>query len=170
MPTLGVALAVPEPLAGQLQAYRTSIGDLTATTIPTHVTLVPPLEVAEGDLVKIEQHLVDVARQVSPFRVRLRGTGTFRPVSPVVFVALAEGIAGCEALADAVRRGPLAVDLAFPYHPHVTIAHHVPDDVLDRAFEDLAGFDFAFDCRDFHLYAHHPSDGWQPTRTFPLIP
>ena len=45
-----------------------------------------------------------------------------------MFVTLVEGISECELLADAVRRGPLAVDLDFPYHPHVTIAHHLDDD------------------------------------------
>ena len=70
--------------------------------------------------------------------MRLRGTGTFRPVSPVVFVTVAEGISQCEALADAVRRGPLETDLLFPYHPHVTVAHHLDDDVMDQAFDELA--------------------------------
>ena len=40
----------------------------------------------------------------------LRGTATFLPVSPVVFVALAQGISACERLSDAIRTGPLAVD------------------------------------------------------------
>ena len=55
--------------------------------------------------------------------MHLRGTGTFRPVSPVVFVSLVEGISQCEQLADAVRRGPLAIDLALPVPP---ARHHRP--------------------------------------------
>ena len=39
------------------------------------------------------------------------GTGTFRPVSPVVFVVLAEGAAECTALQEAVRTGPAAREL-----------------------------------------------------------
>ncbi len=42
MPTIGVAVAIPEPWASELQDYRTALGDTTATMIPTHVTLVPP--------------------------------------------------------------------------------------------------------------------------------
>ena len=107
--------------------------------IPTHITLVPPTEVGEADLPKVEAHLAERGRPgPRGSAIHLRGTGTFRPVSPVVFVTVAEGISQCEQLAAAVRRGPLAVDLQFPYHPHVTIAHHLPDDVLDRAFEELA--------------------------------
>ena len=167
MPTIGVAVAIPEPWASELQDYRASLGDETATSIPTHITLMPPLEVG-ADLEPIEEHLERAAGTVDPFRVHLRGTATFRPVSPVVFVGLAEGISRCEELAAAVRRGPLAVDLNYPYHPHVTVAHHLDDATLDRAFADLADFECRFDVIDFHLYVHDEKEGWRATRTFPL--
>jgi len=170
MPTIGVALAIPEPWATQLQDYRTSVGDTTAAMIPTHITLVPPTEVDEADLLGIESHLESVASRAHGFSIHLRGTGTFRPVSPVVFVTVAEGISQCEQLAAAVRQGPLQVDLRFPYHPHVTIAHHLPDDVLDRAFGELAEFDSVFDVGEFHLYVHDEETGWKPTREFALRP
>lgn len=165
--TIGVAIAIPEPWATQLQDYRLAIGDPTAPGVPTHITLVPPTEVA-GDLAEVEEHLAAAAAGQESFRVHLRGTGTFRPVSPVVFIGLAEGISQCEQLADAVRRGPLAVELHFPYHPHVTVAHHLGDAELDRAFDELAGFDCAFDVTEFHLYVHQGEAGWKPTRAFPL--
>ena len=168
MPTIGVALAIPEPWARHLQDYRTSIGDTTATQIPTHVTLVPPTAVDDAELAAVETHLADAAAKVEAFQIRLRGTGTFRPVSPVVFVTLAEGISQCEKLADACRRGPLEIQLTFPYHPHVTVAHHLDDDTLDRAFDELADFECLFEVGHFSLYTHHAADGWQPTREFPL--
>ncbi|WP_232678950.1 2'-5' RNA ligase family protein [Nocardioides sp. R-C-SC26] len=169
MLTIGVAVAIPEPWATQLQDYRTALGDATATMIPTHITLVPPTEVRD-DLAEIEAHLAAAAAMHPPFSVHLRGTGTFRPVSPVVFVGLARGISECEQLADVVRTGPLAVELDFPYHPHVTIAHHLDDDALDRAFGELAGFECAFDVNTFHLYVHDEHKGWRPTREFGLGP
>jgi 2'-5' RNA ligase len=169
MPTIGVAVAIPEPWATQLQDYRTAVGDTTAAMIPTHITLVPPTEV-DDDLTTIEEHLERAADEVPAFSVHLRGTGTFRPVSPVVFVTLVEGISQCEQLADAVRRGPLAVDLDFPYHPHVTVAHHLDDGPLDQAFLELAGFECEFRVDGFHLYVHDADLGWQPTREFPLLP
>jgi 2'-5' RNA ligase len=168
MPTIGVAVAIPEPWATELQEYRAAVGDATAAMIPTHITLVPPTEVDEDQLQKIEDHLEAAADEVSSFCVHLRGTGTFRPVSPVVFVSLAEGISQCERLAEVVRRGPLAIDLAFPYHPHVTIAHHLGDDQLDRAFDELADFECEFDVEDSKLYVHDQALGWRPTRYFTL--
>ena len=137
MPTIGVAIALPEPWATQLQEYRTALGDDTATLIPTHITLVPPVELTEDTIDRAESHLADVAAATDGFCIHLRGTGTFRPVSPVVFVSLVEGISQCETLAERVRRGPLATPLQYPYHPHVTIAHHLPEPTLDRAFDEL---------------------------------
>jgi 2'-5' RNA ligase len=98
----------------------------------------------------------------------LRGTGTFRPISPVVFVQVSDGLAECELLERAVRRGPLKRRLDFYYHPHVTVAHHVPDERLDQAFADLADFECLFDVRDFHLYKHGGDGMWRPVRSFPL--
>lgn len=166
--TIGVAIAVPDPWGARLQEYRTALGDTSAVGIPTHITLMPPFEAGVDELEKIEEHLEDTARTRAPFRVHLRGTGTFRPVSPVVFVTVVEGISGCEQLAFAIRRGPLAADLAFPYHPHVTVAHHLDDHRLDRAFSELADFECTFEAAHFSLYVHDRDQGWVPTRNFPL--
>jgi len=171
VPTIGVAVAIPEPWGRQLQDYRLSLGDETATKIPTHITLMPPTEVVdEAHLTAVEAHLVEVAARVAAFKVHLRGTGTFRPVSPVVFVSLVEGISQTEQLAALVRRGPLATDLEYPFHPHVTIAHHLPDDMLDRAFVELADFECTFEASEFHLYRHDEETGWAPDVDFALAP
>ncbi len=167
MPTIGVAVPIPEPWATELQDYRAGLGDDTATKIPTHITLVPPLDVG-GRLDDVVDHLADSATTIGPFPVHLRGTGTFRPVSPVVFVSLVEGISRVEQLADAVRRGPLELDLSFPFHPHVTVAHHLDDSRLDQAFTELAGFECEFEVDTFHLYVHDDQVGWQPAHDFRL--
>jgi 2'-5' RNA ligase len=170
VPTIGVAVPIPEPWARELQDYRTAVGDETAAKIPTHITLVPPLDVDDTAMVDIAKHLEEVARSSPAYRIHLRGTGTFRPISPVVFVSLAVGISQSEQLASAVRRGPLATTLEFPYHPHVTIAHHLDDEALDRAFAELSDFECVFIADAFHLYVHDDVVGWQPTRAFELSP
>jgi 2'-5' RNA ligase len=166
--TIGVSIAVPDPAGTALQDFRVELGDETARLIPTHITLVPPTEVADDDLPLVVDHLAGAARRVEPFRVRLHGTGTFRPTSPVVFVGVIDGIAGCQQLAAATRSGPLGVDVEFPYHPHVTVAHHLADDLLDRAFTELAGYETAFEVGDFWLYLHDDHHGWRPDRAFSL--
>ena len=168
MPTIGVSIAIPSPHAEMLQSKRASFGDPLADSIPTHVTLLPPTDVEGDDLSDVVEHLADVAAQGHSFPMVLRGTGTFRPISPVVFVQVSGGLADCELLEKSVRRGPLKRKLDFYYHPHVTVAHHVSDDLMDRAFDDLAEFEASFEVAGFHLYVHDDVDGWQPTRDFDL--
>ena len=146
MPTIGVAIAIPEPYGDELRNARLQCGDPLATAIPTHVTLLPPTDVDDADADAIDDHLVKVAGDATSFAMLLRGTGTFRPVSPVVFVQVAVGLVECERLAAQVRSGPLAGrELTFPYHPHVTIAHDTPEEALDLAFDALADYEAGFD-------------------------
>lgn len=168
MPTIGVSLAVPEPWGSRLQDFRVANGDTEGAAIPSHITLVPPVEVGTEELERIEHHLDAVAARLAPYPVHLRGSGTFRPVSPVVFINLVEGISRTEQLAHACRSGPLALNLAYPYHPHVTVAHHLDDDRLDRAFDELSGFECSFTVTDFHLYVHAGDRGWRATHDFVL--
>ena len=166
--TIGVAIAIPEPYGLELQRVRESYGDQLAASIPTHVTLLPPTEVAADDLDRIEKHLRTIAESEQPFDIHLRGTGTFHPVSPVVFVSVVMGISDCERVEARVRSGPLARDLAFPYLPHVTIAHDLPDETLRRAFDDMAPYDVRFRVWGFSLYEHGPDRVWRPQRDFAL--
>lgn len=166
--TIGVAIAIPEPYGAQLQAHRERFGDPSARSIPTHVTLLPPTEVSDDELPRVEEHLSAVAAAEPGFDLHLRGTGSFRPVSPVVFVTLVGGISDCERLESAVRSGPLWRETRFNYHPHVTIAHDVPDEALDRAFHELRDYEIRFPVWGFSLYEHGSDGVWRPQRDFPF--
>jgi 2'-5' RNA ligase len=165
---IGVAIAIPEPFGGQLQRWRERFGDPMAYAIPTHVTLLPPTLVHDIELEKIDEHLGQAAAAGRPFVMGLRGAGTFRPVSPVVFVQIAVGIADCERLERLVRSGPLERPLRFPYHPHVTVAHDLPGDVLDEAFGALGGYSADFTVSGFSLYEHGRDGIWRPRRDYAL--
>lgn len=164
--TIGVAIPIPDPYGRELQRRREFFGDPLARSIPTHITLIPPLRVADAALPEIERHLRTVATEERPFPILLRGTGTFRPISPVVFVALAIGISECENLERRVRRGPVGHTPGFPYHPHVTVAHHLSDDLLDRAFKELSEYEAEFPVWGFSLYEHGLDGVWRPQRDF----
>lgn len=166
MPTIGVSVAVPEPWGAELQQHRITLGDDAARWIPTHVTLLPPHETGSADVEALVPHLERVAASTAAFRIHLRGTGTFRPISPVVFLNVVEGISECEELAAHVLEGPLSIERTFPYHPHVTVAHHLSETALDRAFEELADYDAAFDVAEMWMYRHDDALGWQPERSF----
>ena len=165
--TIGVAIPVPDPWGTQIKAARDSYGDPQAGKIPTHVTLLAPV-VQMQKLPEIDAHLSAVAADQWPFRVALRGSGTFQPTSPVVFLQLAEGIPGCERLEQAVRRGPLLRRRRFSYHPHVTLLHEMPKEVLDEAYTDYRDFEAIFVVDRFTLYQQDPDGMWQPVRDYRL--
>jgi 2'-5' RNA ligase len=164
--TIGVAVEIPRPWAQQLQDARERFGDPLARAIPAHVTLLPPTAVPRLTLRRVVEHLGRVAGSLSRFELVLAGTDTFRPVSPVVFVRVQEGGADCDRVQRAVRTGPLDRELTFPFHPHVTVAHHLDDDALDRAAKELADFAAAFDVTGFVLYEHGGDGVWRPRRRF----
>ena len=168
MPTHGVAITVPEPYGTVLQDARERFGDPLARFIPPHVTLLPPTEIDAPALDAFEEHLEVVAETQAPFRMTLAGTGTFRPLSPVVFVQVSSGISQCERLESAVRGGPVARRLEFNYHPHVTVAHNLGEESLDEAFEDLVDFRCTFDVTSFELFQQTDDGVWGPLSTFAL--
>ncbi len=165
---IGVAIGLPEPIGSELQAWRERLGDPAARRIVPHVTLLPPTAVRDERMADVEEHLRRVAADAGPFHVRLRGSATFRPVSPVVFVPLVQGIGECELLADAVRAGPLARALRFPYHPHVTLAQDVPEPALERAYRELDSYDASFEAWGFQLFEQDEELVWRPQRDFPF--
>jgi 2'-5' RNA ligase len=165
---VGVAIAVPEPFATPLATWRERVGDPEGKRVPPHVTLLPPTLLRSDRLQAAERHLTRVAADGEPFEMHLAGTGTFRPVSDVVFVVVAAGISQCEMLERRVRSGPLARATRFPYHPHVTVAHDVPADQLDAAYDGLAGFEARFPVHVFTMFQQGSDGVWRPRREFPL--
>ncbi len=171
---IGVAVEVPEPYASTLEQARCAAGDPTAEEMPPHITLVPPVHVP-ASATDLPELLRAAATTIEPFEVHLRGTGTFRPVSEVVFVAVAAGISSLEQLATALRAHPLDPPRRFPYHPHVTVAMDVPGDRLDAAYDSLADFEARFLVHSFRLYEHDGRERppgarrrWHPLADFPL--
>jgi 2'-5' RNA ligase len=163
---IGVAIGIPEPYGRELQGWREQLGDPNAKRIVPHVTLLPPTPVDPALLPAIEEHLRRIAIDEVPFEIRLRGSATFLPVSPVVFVPLVQGISECERLEEKVRCGPLARELRFPYHPHVTVAHDLPPDALHRAFDAVRGYEAAFRVWGFTLFEQDVDGTWRPQRDF----
>jgi 2'-5' RNA ligase len=165
---VGVLITVPAPYNEILAGWREWCGDPHARQAPPHVTLLPPTEISEEELPKVEQHLLEAASTVGRFTMHLLGTGTFRPVSQVVFVQVAAGLVECELLEASIRRGPLQRELDFPYHPHVTVAQDVSPTALDDAYEGLRDFAARFPVVDFTMFARGTGGAWQPRRIFAL--
>ena len=65
-------------------------------------------------------------------------------------MTVAGGISECERWPPPSPR-PGCRELAFPYHPHVTVAHDVPPEALDKVYEVLADFSAMFEVDAFTL-------------------
>ena len=165
---LGVVVSVPDPWAELLVEWRGKCGDPQASLVPPHVTLLPPTEVPLRERSAISEHLARVAATHAPFDLQLAGTGTFRPVSEVVFVAVVHGMVECELIATDVRTGPLCRSLAFPYHPHVTVAHDVSAEMLDMASAGLSDLRAEFRVESFTEFEQLPGGAWAVAREYPL--
>lgn len=166
--TVGVSIPVPEPYGSELEGWRRHFGDPLGALVPAHITLLPPTQLPGAVVPMAEERLREVAAGYRAFDVMLRGTATFHPISPVVFLPVVRGIGDCERLQRAVRTGPLGRPLSFPYHPHVTVAQHLEEPVLDQAFDRLAHYTARFCADAFVLYLQNGDGTWRPYRRFAL--
>lgn len=157
--SLGVILGFPPEIAEELQRWRASFGDPMATVIPAHITLVTTTPTQDWE--KARDHVREVARTQAPFMVTIAGTGSFRPVSPVVFINVEEGFGACVELHEKLQTGPLERELPFAYHPHVTIAHDVAPESLDEAETVLKDYRATFPVVSMGLYEHDTDGIWQ---------
>jgi 2'-5' RNA ligase len=157
--SVGVILGFPAEVAEELQRWRASFGDPLAGVVPAHITLVTTTPTQDWDATR--EHVREVARRQSPFMVTIAGTGTFRPVSPVVFINVEEGFDACVDLHEKLQQGPLHRDLPFAYHPHVTIAHDVAPESLDEAETVLKNYRATFPVVSMGLYEHDADGIWQ---------
>ena len=165
---IGVSIEVPQPWASLVRQTRRKAGDPWADEIPPHITLVGPTVIEDQAVEDLYSHLDAVTSTVQAFPIHLQGTDTFRPLSPVVFVAVEEGSQECGRLEAVARSGPLAQDVRFPYHPHVTIAHDVPDQAMDRAADELASFDARFTVSHIWVYEFYDNNVWRKRKRFAL--
>ena len=166
--TLGVVITIPEPHASVLSGWRRRVGDKLGENIPPHVTLLPPTPIDRDELPAVRNHLEKAAEAATAFPMHLFGTGTFRPMSPVVFIGVARGIADCELLEQSIRSGPLVRDLDFTYHPHVTVAQDVSDEQLDAAYEGLSSFVARFQVEHFSLFERAADGSWNGQEDYRL--
>jgi 8-oxo-dGTP pyrophosphatase MutT (NUDIX family)/2'-5' RNA ligase len=161
---LGVIARLPEPLGIHVQAWRRALDDPGAGRIAPHLTLVPPQTVAERDLDRAVALVERAAAEAVPFLVELDGAATFLPASPVAYLVVREGGPALHALEVALQASPLD-RRTHPFHAHVTVTQDLPDDRIEAAARELAGFRAAFPVREVALMREEPDKVWRPLAT-----
>jgi 2'-5' RNA ligase/8-oxo-dGTP pyrophosphatase MutT (NUDIX family) len=161
---LGVIARLPEPLGIHVQAWRRALGDPAAGRIVPHLTLVPPQTVAERDLARAAALVERAAAEAVPFAVELDGAATFLPDAPVAYLAVREGGPALHDLEVALQESPLD-RRTHPFHPHVTVLQDRPEERIEAAAAELAGFRAAFPVRELALMREAPDRVWRPLAT-----
>lgn len=177
---LAVALVVPEPLAGQIDALRLACGDPALDSVPPHLTLVPPVNVRTALLPDVLRGLRTAAGEVRPFRLTLGPPDTFLPTTPTIHLAVSDsresagGLDSLHRLMVHLCRGPLDRPRDHPFVPHVTLAQEASAARIAAALEALADFEADFAVERAHLLRrHHGESGqsrWIPMADAPFGP
>ena len=74
---LGVVLLVPQPVATEIDGVRRALGDEARERIGPHITLVPPVNVAERDLPRAFTLVRSAASTVAPLTLRIGPVASF---------------------------------------------------------------------------------------------
>ena len=168
---LGVVLLVPQPLATQIDGVRRALGDGALGRIEPHITLVPPVNVAERDLRQAFSIVREAAASVSPLVLHLGPVATFAPVNPVAYLRVGadpQVLEDLERLRAGCLQGPLDRPSDHDFVPHVTVAESLAPGRLDAASSVLS--DFAADVLvdHVHVLAELPGRVWRPIADAPL--
>ncbi len=155
---LGVALLIPQPLAAHVDGLRRALGDPALGRVPPHLTLVPPVNVAERDLGHALSLLRTAAAGTEPFTLELGPVTTFHPVTPVCYLAVAGATDALRELRDRVFRAPLHRELTHSFEPHVTVADSMDEARIAPAVAALSGFRATVAFDRVHLLAERRDD------------
>ncbi len=120
---LGVVLLLPRHISTEVDGLRRALGVSPIERVPPHITLVPPVNVAEDELDRSVALVRQVAtQQAARLHVVVGPVATFHPITPVIYLRVdGPGLEAIRAMRDALDTGPLAHERAHDFIPHVTL-------------------------------------------------
>ncbi len=141
---LAVALLIPHPLATEINGIRRACGDPRLGRIAPHITLVPPVNVAEDAVTGVVDLCREAAAATPVLHLTVGAPSTFAPVTPLAWLSVGGDVDIAADLRARLDTGPLARPADHPFVAHVTISGTVADARLDAMVAALS--DFAADC------------------------
>lgn len=146
----------------EVDGLRRALGDPSLGRVPPHVTLVPPVNVADVDAAMAVLRSAGAATR--PFPMGLGPPVTFLPDNPVLYLAVSGEEIG--PLRDRVFLPPLARTLTWPFVPHTTLLDGGDEDRLRAAEAALADYRATVVCDRLHLLEERRRDDgvrvWEP--------
>lgn len=162
---LGVVLLVPEPWSVEVDGLRRALGDVALSRIPSHITLVPPINVREDDLPVAFDVLHEASAACPALDLVIGPVATFSPVNPVAYLRVGgapEAMARLVGLKDDLHSGPLDRPEDWPFVPHVTVAADLAEDRLLAAVSVLADYCAQVPFERATVLAEQPGRVWVP--------
>lgn len=140
---LAVALVVPEPQRTEVDGLRRAVGGQIERIEP-HITLVPPVNVADGSMPDAIATLRAAAAAVEgPMRLTIGPAATFMPANRVLYLRV-DGrpidVASLGRLRSQAMRGVLHREERRSFVPHVTLTNRLGEIDEEPALALLAGY------------------------------
>lgn len=139
-----------------------------------HATILGPIPATPETVAQLHRALDgdiedSITATMSAFEVTVRGTGDFRPVSPVVYAAIDRGAEQLAAIAHKLQRRLGLAKPKWPYVGHVTLGHGADDAELDRLAAEYRGVRASWTVRSLLVSTGHgPTPqrvAWTPVRS-----
>jgi 2'-5' RNA ligase/GNAT superfamily N-acetyltransferase len=169
-----VVLLVPDPVRREIDGLRRALGDPMLGRVPAHLTLVPPVNVADADFDHGLDLLLRAAATMAPFDLQLGPAATFHPASATLYLAVGGDVGSVHALRDRVFTRPFVRELEFAFVPHVTIATDTPVDRIGAAVDALRDYLVEVAIDSLHLLQEARLDdgqrAWEPVIDFQFGP
>ncbi len=161
---------LPPSLSSEVDGLRRAVGDGSLGRIPAHLTLVPPVNVAEARLPEALGVLRRAAATTRPFTVELGPPRTFLPENPVLYLAVEGDVVGVHSLRGRVLRDPLARAISRPFVAHVTLADSASPEIIDAAMAALGRYRASVRFDRVHLLREGAGRVWEPIAEAALLP
>lgn len=175
-----VALLAPPVEAAEVDVLRRAVGVPEPFHVPPHVTLIPPINVADGDVGSTYAVVRRAAGAAQPLRLDVGPATSFRPETPTLHLDVSgPDMDAVRALRGDLRSGPLDRPDVWPFHPHATICEHAELSVIDAGLVAMAGYRRSWDVASVHLleqrrgdpaHGDHGRAPWVPVHEEPLGP
>jgi 2'-5' RNA ligase len=133
-------------VAAEIDGLRRALSSSEIDRISAHVTLVPPVNVAEADVGAVCDLLRSVAADFGPLELDLGPPSSFLPVNPVCYLTVSgerDVLVALASLASRLGTGPLSSPpdrRERPFVPHATINQHMAPERIAAAVEVLEGY------------------------------
>lgn len=162
-----VALLIPEPARHGIDALRHALGDNQRFRIPTHITLVAPLNIRDDELDAALAVVRDAGARSRPLHLELGPAETFLPDAPVLYLGIGDQGAVRE-LRALLMVAPFERPDERPYVPHVTLLTHGAPEKIHAAVLALCDARFGAVVEYLTVLECHEDSVWRPAAEVPL--